>query len=133
MFGDELSNAKALYTAGYVRPCLLAVRPFAAATDLPPPSPPQVIGQIPSNLLLTRVNPGRWLPFCELAWTLCTRMSPLDRVRIPAPADCLVSVVGMYGVRHVNSVYLLRFFIGLFESSCVPACLPADRLPLSLT
>jgi hypothetical protein len=92
----------------------------------------QVIGQIPSNLLLTRINPGRWLPFCELAWTLCTRTynlslplpSPSPGARRPQSCSSTDSLraacaVGMMGVKSVNSIYLLRFFIGLFESSYV--------------
>lgn len=61
---------------------------FLARTALEPDNHPppslllQVIGQIPSNLLLTRINPARWIPFCELAWTLLTRTSHLF---LPAP------------------------------------------------
>ena len=40
-------------------------------------------------------------------------------VRSPTDSLRAACAVGMMGVKSVNSIYLLRFFIGLFESSYV--------------
>lgn len=56
--------------------------------------------QIPSNLLLTRINPARWIPFCELGWTMLT--------------------LAMYGVKGKNSIYVIRFFMCVLLFSLAP-------------
>ncbi|KAJ7171016.1 major facilitator superfamily domain-containing protein [Mycena filopes] len=76
MYGDELVHATSYWTAGYV------------------------IGQIPSNLLLTRVSPQYVIPTLELAWGLAT--------------------LGTYSVKSVKALYALRFLVGLFESGFYP-------------
>ncbi|KAK8858383.1 hypothetical protein IAR55_002610 [Kwoniella newhampshirensis] len=77
MYGNELNFANALWSAAYV------------------------FGQIPSNLILTRVNAARYIAFLELAWTTFTLASS--------------------GVKTVNQLYAMRFFIGLFEAGHFPA------------
>ncbi|WVQ82938.1 hypothetical protein IAT38_005074 [Cryptococcus sp. DSM 104549] len=59
-----------------------------------------VLGQIPALLLLTRVE-ARWvIPTLELGWGLATLSS--------------------YSVTSFRSLYILRFFVGLFESGFYP-------------
>lgn len=67
---------------------------------------------IPSQLILTRVRPKYWLPPLEIAWgimigELCLRRSKLT--------------LGMMAVsNNVQGMYVLRFFIGVFEASSYP-------------
>ncbi|KAF8218216.1 major facilitator superfamily domain-containing protein [Mycena galopus ATCC 62051] len=76
MYGNELVYATSYWTAGYV------------------------IGQVPSNLLLTRISPQYVIPTLELFWGLAT--------------------LGTYSVKNVQALYALRFFVGLFESGFYP-------------
>ncbi|KAH8174155.1 major facilitator superfamily protein [Sarocladium implicatum] len=59
-----------------------------------------VIGQVPSNLLLTRVRPSIWIPACEVTWSVLTIIM----------AKCT----------KVEQIYALRFLIGLAESTFYP-------------
>jgi MFS transporter, ACS family, pantothenate transporter len=71
MYGNQLVTSTSIYTVGYV------------------------IGQIPSNLLLTRVSPRWVIPSLEVGWgiaTICT------------------STVQSY-----RALYAVRFLVGLFE------------------
>lgn len=71
MYGNELVTSTSVWTVGYV------------------------IGQIPSNLLLTRVSPRVVIPTLELGWglaTICTSR-----------------------VENMGALYALRFLVGLFE------------------
>ncbi|TYJ52061.1 hypothetical protein B9479_007338 [Cryptococcus floricola] len=77
LYGNELNYANAFWSAAYV------------------------IGQIPSNLILTRVNAARYIAFLELAWTAFT--------------------FGTAGVKDIKTLYALRFFVGLFEAGHFPA------------
>lgn len=69
-----------------------------------------IIGGVFANLIITVVRPRYWLPGCLLAWSLF--------------------VLGMYRCNTAPQFYVLRFFIGLFESAAwpgknrdeVPAC-----------
>jgi ACS family pantothenate transporter-like MFS transporter len=60
-----------------------------------------VIGQLPSQLILTKVRPSIWIPSCELVWTLLT--------------FCLA------GATTSGQVMAIRFFVGLVESIFYPA------------
>lgn len=60
-----------------------------------------VIGQIPSQIVLTKVRPSIWIPSCELLWTVLT--------------FCLAAVSTS---QHVIAI---RFFVGLLESIFYPA------------
>ncbi|RKL02984.1 hypothetical protein BFJ68_g11773 [Fusarium oxysporum] len=76
MFGNQLVTTTSIWTFGYV------------------------IGQIPSNLLLTRVSPRWVIPSLEVGWgiaTICTS-----------------------AVQSYRSLYVLRFFVGFFESGFYP-------------
>lgn len=48
LYGNQLTYMQSIWTAGYV------------------------IGQIPSNLILTRVRPSIWIPTMEIVWGLLT-------------------------------------------------------------
>ncbi|KAM0748848.1 MFS general substrate transporter [Meredithblackwellia eburnea MCA 4105] len=74
MFGNQLTLAITLFGAG------------------------NIIFQIPSNLLITRIPPRIWLPGCEFVWGICTLLT--------------------YKCTSVKGLYALRFLIGLLEGSC---------------
>ncbi|WOO80349.1 Pantothenate transporter liz1 [Vanrija pseudolonga] len=76
MFGNQLVTSTSIWTVGYV------------------------IGQIPSNLLLTRVSPRFVIPSLELGWGIFTLAS--------------------YSVKSYKALYAIRFFVGLFESGFYP-------------
>lgn len=59
-----------------------------------------VIGQIPSNLLLTRVRPSIWIPSLEVAWTILTF----------ATSRCNTA----------EQLYGVRLLVGLAESGFYP-------------
>ncbi|KNG91321.1 putative allantoate permease [Aspergillus nomiae NRRL 13137] len=76
MYGNQLVTSTSIYTVGYV------------------------IGQIPSNLLLTRISPRWVIPALEVGWgiaTICTS-----------------------SVQSYRSLYAIRFLVGLFESGFYP-------------
>ncbi|CAH0002113.1 unnamed protein product [Clonostachys byssicola] len=77
LYGNELNYANAIWSAAYV------------------------FGQIPSNLILTRVNAPLYIAFLELGWTIFTFATA--------------------GAKDVNQIYVFRFFVGLFESGHFPA------------
>ncbi|KAK3374845.1 major facilitator superfamily domain-containing protein [Podospora didyma] len=76
LYGLELNYAQTAWTVGYV------------------------IGEIPSNILLTRVRPSIWIPACEVTWSVLTILL----------AKCNTT----------TQLYVLRFFIGLAESAFYP-------------
>ncbi|KAH7054284.1 MFS general substrate transporter [Macrophomina phaseolina] len=76
MYGEELNIMQTCWTVGYV------------------------IGQLPSNILLTKLKPSIWIPSAELLWTILT--------------FCLAKC------STAKQIYVLRFFIGLAESTFYP-------------
>ncbi|KAL4927981.1 major facilitator superfamily domain-containing protein [Aspergillus undulatus] len=72
MYQNQLNYMQACWTVGYV------------------------IGEIPSNMLLTKIRPRYWLPAMELLWTVLT--------------FCLSRC------NTATQFYVLRFFIGLAEN-----------------
>ncbi|KAI9924547.1 hypothetical protein MW887_006820 [Aspergillus wentii] len=76
LYSNELNYMQACWTVGYV------------------------IGEIPSNILLTRIRPRYWIPAMELLWTVLT--FSLSRCNTP------------------TQFYVLRFFVGLAESTFYP-------------
>ncbi|KAF1931244.1 MFS general substrate transporter [Didymella exigua CBS 183.55] len=60
-----------------------------------------VIGQIPSQIILTKVRPSIWVPSCELVWTMLT--------------------FTLAAAKTSNHVIIIRFFVGLAESIFYPA------------
>lgn len=59
-----------------------------------------VIGEVPSNILLTRIRPSHWIPTMEIIWTVLTM--------------CLSRC------NNAKQIYALRFLIGLAESTFYP-------------
>ena len=59
-----------------------------------------VIGELPSNMILTRFRPSRWIPMMEITWAILT--------------FCLSRA------NSATTIYVLRFFIGLAESTFYP-------------
>ncbi|EPE07878.1 pantothenate transporter liz1 [Ophiostoma piceae UAMH 11346] len=59
-----------------------------------------ILGQIPSQIIMTRVPPSVWLPSLELTWSLL--------------------VIGMAGAQDLRTLHVLRFFVGLLEASAYP-------------
>ncbi|KAL6883190.1 major facilitator superfamily domain-containing protein [Trichoderma longibrachiatum] len=76
LFGNQLNYMQTCWTVGYV------------------------IGQIPSNVLLTRIRPSIWIPSCEVTWAVLTIL--------------------MVKCNNAQQIYVLRFFIGLAESTFYP-------------
>ncbi len=77
MYGNQLTYSTTMWTIGYV------------------------LGQIPSNMILTRVAPRYWISALEIGWGICTLAS--------------------YKVKTYQQLYAIRFFVGLFESGFYPA------------
>jgi ACS family pantothenate transporter-like MFS transporter len=59
-----------------------------------------VIGEIPSNMILTRVRPSIWIPALEVIWTVLTFCT----------SRCNTA----------QQLYTVRFLVGLAESSYYP-------------
>jgi MFS transporter, ACS family, pantothenate transporter len=76
LYGNQLNYMQTLWTVGYV------------------------LGEVPSNMLLTRVRPSIWIPACEVTWATLTILLAL--------------------CKNAQQVYVLRFFIGLAESTFYP-------------
>jgi MFS transporter, ACS family, pantothenate transporter len=76
LYGNELNYFVAAWTVGYV------------------------IGEIPSNIILTRIRPSIWIPTMEVIWSVLTML--LSRCN------------------NATQIYILRFFIGLAESTFYP-------------
>ncbi|KAH8698530.1 major facilitator superfamily domain-containing protein [Talaromyces proteolyticus] len=76
MYGNQLVTSTSIFTVGYV------------------------IGQIPSNLLLTRLSPRWVIPSLEVGWG--------------------IAVMCMSSVKSYQALYALRFLVGLFESGFYP-------------
>ncbi|EFX05161.1 major facilitator superfamily transporter [Grosmannia clavigera kw1407] len=77
LYGNELNYANAVWSAAYV------------------------FGQIPSNLLLARVNAPLYIAFLELSWSVFT--------------------FAHAGIHSIRQLYVFRFFVGLFEAGHFPA------------
>ncbi|TCD64346.1 hypothetical protein EIP91_004215 [Steccherinum ochraceum] len=60
-----------------------------------------VIGQIPSNMLVTRIRPSIWIPLMELIWSALTMV--------------------LASAKNFNTLIAVRFFVGLAESTFYPA------------
>lgn len=73
LYGNQLNYMQTAWTVGYV------------------------IGEIPSNIILTRVRPSIWIPSLEVIWTVLT--------------------FGLSRCNTATQIYVLRFFIGLAESA----------------
>ncbi|KAF2140330.1 uncharacterized protein K452DRAFT_352077 [Aplosporella prunicola CBS 121167] len=76
LYGEQLNIMQTCWTVGYV------------------------VGQLPSNIVLTKFRPSRWIPLMEVIWTVLTF----------ALSRCNTA----------KQIYILRFFIGLAESTFYP-------------
>ncbi|KAH6629947.1 permease of the major facilitator superfamily [Chaetomium sp. MPI-SDFR-AT-0129] len=76
MFGNELNYAQTAFTVGYI------------------------LGEVPANIILTRVRPSIFIPTLQIIWTLLT--------------FCLAAT------KTTTQLYVLRFFLGLFEAGYYP-------------
>ncbi len=72
MMGIQYNYAVTLWTIGYI------------------------IGEIPSNLILTKIRPSIWIPVLELIWSILT--------------ICTCRVTTVY------QLYALRFLVGVAEA-----------------
>lgn len=87
MYGEELVTATTIWTVGYV------------------------IGQIPSNLLLTRVSPRWVVPSVSNGKAHCAVHLLTSQLEL----GWGIATLGSYAVKDVKSLYALRFLVGLFE------------------
>ncbi|KAK9447735.1 major facilitator superfamily domain-containing protein [Limtongia smithiae] len=77
LYGQERNLFYSTYSAGYL------------------------LGSTPSQIIINRIRPSTWVPFCEFTWSI---------------------LVGfLCAVRSAKQIYVLRFLIGLFESASYPA------------
>jgi hypothetical protein len=76
LYGNELNYMQTCWTVGYV------------------------IGEIPSNLILTRIRPRYWIPTMELIWGILT--------------------FSLVRANNIRTIYIIRFFVGLAESTFYP-------------
>ncbi|KAI0760983.1 MFS general substrate transporter [Trametes elegans] len=60
-----------------------------------------VIGQIPSNMLITRIRPSIWIPLMEVIWSALTMV--------------------LASAKNFETLVAVRFFVGLAESTFYPA------------
>ncbi|KAI1625641.1 major facilitator superfamily domain-containing protein [Exophiala viscosa] len=79
MLGNQYNYTTTLWTVGYI------------------------LGEIPSNILLTKIRPSIFIPSCQIVWTVLTM--------------CLARV------NTVHQLYALRFLIGLAEAGFFPGIL----------
>lgn len=73
MVGNEFNVINTVFTVGYI------------------------VGMVPNNLILLKIQPRYWLSFCLLGWGLLT--------------------LGLYKVSNYKQICVIRFFQALFESS----------------
>jgi ACS family pantothenate transporter-like MFS transporter len=76
LYGNQLNYMQTCWTVGYV------------------------IGEIPSNLILTRIRPRYWIPTMELIWGVLT--------------------FSLSRAESARTIYITHFFIGLAESTFYP-------------
>jgi ACS family pantothenate transporter-like MFS transporter len=76
MEGNDLNYLNTFWTVGYI------------------------VGQLPSQIIITKVRPSIWLPTAELLWSII--------------------VIGMAGARNLETLCALRFLVGLLEASAYP-------------
>ncbi|KAJ4328903.1 hypothetical protein N0V84_000691 [Fusarium piperis] len=76
MTGNDLNYLSTFWTVGYI------------------------IGQLPSQIIITKVRPSIWLPTAELIWSFI--------------------VIGMAGAKDVKTLCGLRFIVGMLEASAYP-------------
>lgn len=66
--------------------------------------------EVPSNLLLKKLRPSRWLPLIMVAW------------------GTVMTLMGI--VRSYSGLLAARFFLGVAEAGLFPGCAVSNRLYL---
>lgn len=93
MYGNQLVTSTTIFTVGYV------------------------IGQVPCNLILTRVSPRWVIPSVgsrythartRLLWLILIGLSQLE-------VGWGIAVICMSSVKSYQALYALRFLVGIFE------------------
>ena len=119
MSGLDRSNLGNAKIAGLTDDLRLSPSQYAVAASMIYAS--YVTGEIPSNLLLKKFTPSRWLPFLCLSWGLYV---PLDCRRVPGRLTrpfffpCRVTV-GTGFVKTYPSLVVVRLILGFAESGLV--------------
>jgi len=72
--------------------CLLALRPLTKISYM--------LAQLPSNMLLTRLRPSLYLPFCAALWSVVSGSTA--------------------GAKDFGGLVTIRFFLGLVEAPFFP-------------
>lgn len=91
MFGNQLVTSTSIWTVGYV------------------------IGQIPSNLLLTRVSPRWVIPSVRSSRPPSWRVAPVLMILSQLELGWGIATIATSAVKSYKSLYALRFLVGLFE------------------
>ncbi|KAH9913575.1 major facilitator superfamily domain-containing protein [Epithele typhae] len=60
-----------------------------------------VLGQVPSNMLVTRIRPSIWIPAMEIVWSVLT--------------------MTLASAKNFETLLVIRFFVGLAEATFYPA------------
>ncbi len=88
MFGNQLVTSTSIWTVGYV------------------------IGQIPSNLLLTRLSPRLVIPTVSESYLLVCGHGT-DKTQLELGWG--IATIATSSVQSYKALYALRFLVGLFE------------------
>lgn len=91
MFGNQLVTSTSIWTVGYV------------------------IGQIPSNLLLTRVSPRWVIPSVRSSARRPSELPLVLMILSQLELGWGVATIATSAVKSYKSLYALRFLVGLFE------------------
>lgn len=92
MYGNQLVTSTSIYTVGYV------------------------IGQIPSNLLLTRVSPRWVIPTVHTSSNSSRSTAPdLLTLKVKLEVGWGIATFATASVNSNEALYAVRFFVGLFE------------------
>jgi ACS family pantothenate transporter-like MFS transporter len=89
--GDQYNVLLTMFTVGKSFPSLSSDLAYNQGT---------VIGTFPGTLMMVWFRPSVWLPFCEVVWT--------------------VLVMACAAAKNPETLYGLRFVIGLLEATAYP-------------
>lgn len=95
MYGNELNYMQTCWTVGYV------------------------IGEIPSNILLTRIKPRYWIPAMEVRFNPCTSRPSIYQL---ASLDCSYNV--LVSLQYSDSILraeIFRWYVDIDQYSNVPS------------
>ena len=92
LYGNQLNYMTTAWTVGYV------------------------IGEIPSNILLTRVRPSIWIPTCEVSNPQAPEIPTSTKIQVV----WTILTMCLSRCNTASQIYVLRFFVGLAESAFYP-------------